>query len=66
MILLQNKYSKPRLEAACVRAANVSRPTLKLITNILYKGMDRQPLLFDLDSKKIPVHENIRGSDHYQ
>jgi transposase len=66
MILLQNKYSKPRLEAACVRAANVSRPTLKLITNILSKGLDKQPLLFDLDSKKIPVHENIRGSDHYQ
>ena len=66
MILLQNKYSKLRLEAACVRAANVSRPTLKLITSILSKGLDRQPLLFDLDSKKIPAHENIRGADHYQ
>lgn len=66
MILLQNKYSKLRLEAACVRAANVSRPTLKLITNILSKGLDKQPLLFDLDSKKIPVHENIRGAGHYQ
>jgi transposase len=66
MILLQNKYSKPRLEAACVRAANVSRPALKLITNILSKGLDKQPLLFDLDSKKIPAHENIRGAGHYQ
>lgn len=65
MILLQNKYSKPRLEAACLRAANVSRPTLKLITNILAKGLDRQPLLFDSDDKKIPAHENIRGPGHY-
>jgi transposase len=66
MLLLQNKYSKLRLEAACLRAANVTRPTLKLITNILAKGLDKQPLLFDLDNRKIPVHENIRGSGHYR
>lgn len=66
MLLLQNKYSKLRLEAACLRAANVTRPTLKLITNILAKGLDKQSLLFDLDNRKIPVHENIRGSGHYR
>ena len=65
LILLNNKYSRRRMEAACLRATNVSRPTLKLITNILIKGLDRQPLLFDLDNKSIPVHENIRGSGHY-
>lgn len=52
MILLQNKYSKYRLEAACLRAAHVSRPTLALITNILAKGLDRQPMLFDFDDKQ--------------
>jgi transposase len=66
MILLQKKYSKYRLEAACKRAGNVTRPTLKLITNILAKGLDKQPLLFDQDISKIPAHRNIRGSGHYQ
>ena len=66
MILLQKKYSKYRLEAACKRAANVARPTLKMITNILAKGLDKQPLLFDEDNSKIPIHGNIRGSGHYQ
>jgi hypothetical protein len=66
MILLQKKYSKYRLEAACKRAANVTRPTLKMITNILAKGLDKQPLLFDEDNSKIPIHGNIRGSGHYQ
>ncbi len=66
MILLQNKYGKQRLEAACQRAGNVTRPTLKLITNILAKGLDKQPLLFDEDDSKIPGHGNIRGSGHYQ
>ena len=66
MILLQKKYTKQRLEAACQRAANITRPTLKLIRTILEKGMDKQKLLFDKDESPIPKHENIRGSGHYQ
>lgn len=66
MILLQNKYSKLRLEAACKRAANVRRPTLNLIRTILKKGLDKQPLLFDEDDSKIPGHGNIRGSGNYK
>lgn len=66
MILLQNKYSKPRLEAACQRAGHVKRPTLKLIRNILAKGLEKQPMLFDQDDSKIPCHGNIRGSGHYK
>jgi hypothetical protein len=66
MILLQKKYSKQRLEAACKRAGNVKRPTLKLITTILAKGLDKQPLLFDDDDSKIPGHGNIRGSGNYK
>ncbi len=66
MLLLQNTYTKQRLEAACKRAANIERPTLKLITTILAKGLDKQPLLFDEDNSKIPGHGNIRGSGHYK
>ena len=65
LILLQNTYSKPRLETACQRAANVIRPTLKLITTILKKGLDKQPLLIEEDHSRIPVHANIRGSGNY-
>ncbi|MEO7308948.1 MAG: IS21 family transposase [Chitinophagaceae bacterium] len=67
MIMLFKKYSKPRLEAACQRAAHLKRPTLKLIRTILAKGLDKQPLLFDQDDDvKIPAHENIRGSGNYK
>lgn len=66
MILLHRKYSKERLEAACRRAANVSRPTLKMIRNILAAGLDHQPLLFDEDTSPLPGHPNIRGSENYR
>lgn len=67
MLLLQNEYGRSRLEAACKRASVVSRPTLKMIRNILKTGQDKQPLLFDeQDDKPLPSHENIRGKDYYQ
>ncbi len=66
MLLLQNRYTKQRLEAACLRAANVMRPTLKMIRNILESGLDKQPLLFDLEDKPMSVHNNIRGSENYR
>lgn len=66
MIMLQNKYNKDRLEAACRRAAQVPRPTLKMIRNILESGLDKQPLLFDEQTSKLPGHGNIRGAQHYQ
>jgi transposase len=65
MILLQKKYSKQRLEAACKRAANVPRPTLRMIRNILESGLDKQPLLFDTDDQRLPGHNNIRGKHNY-
>jgi transposase len=67
MILLQSKYNKERLEAACRRAANVPRPTLKMIRNILETGLDSQPLLFDDDGpSRLPGHQNIRGAENYK
>jgi hypothetical protein len=66
MIMLYKKYDKQRLEAACKRAANISRPTLKLIKNILVNGLDKQSQLFDKDDSRIPTHGNIRGSENYQ
>jgi transposase len=69
MIRLQDPYGKDRLEAACRRAANVPRPTLKMIRNILEAGLDKQPLLFDEEQdeeEQLPDQENIRGSDNYK
>jgi hypothetical protein len=66
MIMLQAKYNKERLEAACRRAANVPRPTLKMIRNILETGLDGQPLLFDEEPARLPGHQNIRGAQNYQ
>jgi transposase len=66
MLALQYKFSRHRLEAACVRAANVTRPTLSMIRAILQTGLDKQPLLFDNDDSKPIHHGNIRGSNNYQ
>ncbi len=66
MIILQAKYNKERLEAACRRAANVPRPTLKMIRNILETGLDSQPLLFDDEPMRLPGHQNIRGAQNYK
>lgn len=67
MLLLQNEYGKSRLEAACKRASVVSRPTLKMIRNILRTSQDKQPMLFDEEEDKpLPIHENIRGKGYYQ
>lgn len=69
MIRLQDLYGKDRLEAACRRASNVPRPTLKMIRNILEAGLDKQPLLFDEEQdepEQLPDHENIRGPKNYK
>jgi len=64
MLMLEKKYTKERLEAACRRASNGTRINYTMIKNILEKGLDKQPLLFD--NKPLPEHENIRGSEHYK
>ena len=64
MLMLEKKYTRQRLEAACRRAATGTRINYTMIKNILEKGLDKQPLLFD--NPPLPEHDNIRGSGHYQ
>lgn len=64
MLMLEKKYTKQRLEAACRRAANGTRINYTMIKSILEKGLDKQPLLFD--NNPLPEHDNIRGSQNYQ
>jgi hypothetical protein len=64
MLMLENKYTKERLEAACRRAASGTRINYTMIKNILKKGLDKQIILFD--NNPLPDHDNIRGSQNYQ
>lgn len=64
MLMLHKTYSKSRLEAACARALAGTRVNYTMIKNILKNGLDKQQQLFE--TAPLPVHENIRGSEHYQ
>lgn len=64
MLMLQKKYGRDRLEAACGRALKGSRVNYTMIKNILDRGLDKQPP--QSDDHPLPAHENIRGKDHYQ
>lgn len=64
MILLQNKYGASRLEAACHRLSGSTRITYSMIRNILAHGLDQQSDL--LKEIPLPIHENIRGPEHFQ
>jgi hypothetical protein len=64
MLMLQKKYGRDRLEAACSRALQGSRVNYTMIKNILEVGLDKQP--DRLEDRPLPSHDNIRGKDHYQ
>lgn len=64
MLMLKNKYGEQRLEAACGRVLQASKVNYTMIKNILERSLDKQlPLTTNY---QIPLHDNIRGSDHYQ
>jgi transposase len=62
-----NRYSRPRLEAACKRALTIGSPTYRSIASILKKGLDRQNPndTNQLVQEKLPLHGNVRGSRYY-
>jgi transposase len=62
---LARKYGAQRLEAACTRAMSIRSPTFKSVDSILKSGMDRQPLPSKSTLTSLPLHENVRGPDHY-
>lgn len=64
VIMLQKKYDKVRVEAACKRALLGTRINYTTIRNILEKGLDKQTDLFT--STPLPDHDNIRGPGQYQ
>lgn len=64
MLMLEKRYSKERLEAACSRALTGTRINYTMIKNILVAGLDKQPIV--QVSLPLPVHDNIRGPQQYQ
>ena len=65
MLMLENKYTKQRLEDACCRALPGTRVNYTIIKNILERGLDKQ-LPLPNSNTTIPPHNNIRGKDPYQ
>jgi hypothetical protein len=65
MLMLQKKYSKQRLEAACNRALQGTRINYTMIRNILERGLDKQ-IIVPENNISILLHDNIRGKDNYQ
>ena len=64
MLMLEKRYGKQRVEAACALALTGTRTNYTMIKNILQAGMDKQSqqTLFT----PLPGHDNIRGASHYQ
>lgn len=60
MLMLEKKYTSPRLEAACTRALLGTRVNYTMIKNILERNPDQQIQLPENDNT-IPPHDNIRG-----
>ena len=66
LLNLAKQYSPVRLDAACKRALATNVTHLKAITNILNKGLDKQPLPnSQIELLSDITHENIRGQDYY-
>ena len=67
ILRLAKRYGDDRLEAACARALPVRARSYRHIESILKNGLDR---IKPEDAKKaprpkLPLHENVRGSDYY-
>jgi transposase len=66
ILTFAKQYGKERLESACQRALVIGSPKRHSILSILKNGLDKQPLVPPVFSRRIQVHENIRGAAHYQ
>lgn len=65
LLLLEKRYGKDRLEAACERALALGSPTRRSVLSILEKGLDSQPLPEPVAEPSLPGHDNIRGPAYY-
>ncbi|MDI6814188.1 MAG: IS21 family transposase, partial [Desulfitobacteriaceae bacterium] len=63
---LGQRYSNPRLEAACQRALSLGAFSYKSVKSILMKGLDQLPVEEAPPPSMAIQHHNIRGAGYYQ
>lgn len=66
ILRLGQRYSLPRLEAACRRAVTFGAYSYASIRSILEKGLDSQPLPEPQKQTVAEEHEHVRGRAYYQ
>jgi transposase len=64
ILRLGDRFSKPRLEAACQRALAIHALSYRSVESILTHGLDRQPLTPAIPTPS-PPHENLRGPAYF-
>jgi transposase len=65
LMRLGEKYSAPRLEAACARALQIRGISYRSVKSILEKGLDRARLEEQRSLELPQDHEHVRGSAYY-
>jgi transposase len=66
IIRLADRYSAPRVEAACARALHIRSYSYRSVESILAHGLDTQPLPERPAPRAHPRHHNVRGSTYYR
>ena len=66
IIRLADRYTAPRVEAACARALHLRSYSYKSVDSILAHGLDRQPLPELRTAPTHPRHDNVRGPHYYR
>ena len=65
IIRLSEKYSIPRVEAACERALLIGACCYKSVESILKKSLDQVPIS-GTPAATTPPHDNIRGAEYFE
>ena len=65
LLSLAKRYSKPRLEAACLIALELGTTTSSHVRDILVNGRDKVPPITAPEWVS-PAHANVRGPGYYQ
>jgi transposase len=65
-LALAQKVGVERLEKACERALIYDNISLKVINNILERGLDTAAEDPTTEARVIPIHANIRGANYYK
>ncbi|MFQ6047533.1 MAG: IS21 family transposase, partial [Gemmatimonadales bacterium] len=64
ILRLGKRHGNERLEKACLRAVLCGSCTYRSVNSILRNKLEDQPLP-ERSDRKLPVHENLRGSSYY-